>query len=86
MFHFIVDNLCSWFDISWKKTGKNTSDSFINQIGVTATDLNPKGEIEINGQVISATTEGFYLPQDKKVRVIRIGHKLAVVESIEDET
>lgn len=57
--------------------------NFVDMEGTTVTELTPKGKIRIADQVIEATTEGIFLAEGEKVRVIRSGVKLVVVEKCE---
>ncbi len=58
---------------------------FIDCQGIALTCLEPKGDVEINGEKIVATTEGLFVPQGEKVKVVRCSAKLVVVEKISEE-
>lgn len=55
---------------------------FIGKEGKCLTALEPKGKVQIDGVTISATTEGLFLAEGQKIRVVRSSAKLVVVEKI----
>ena len=74
------------FDISFSKTKtQGPFASFLHKEGTAFTYLDPKGEVEIEGQKIAATTEGLMVAKGNKIRVIRCAPKYVVVEKYELE-
>jgi len=48
--------------------------------GVTESELNPGGSVQIDGEVYEARTDGEYVEQGRSVKVIRVkGRKIFVV-------
>lgn len=54
----------------------------VGQEGVCVTSLSPRGQVRVAEQVVLATTEGFMLPEGQRVKIIRSGAKIVVVEKI----
>jgi membrane-bound ClpP family serine protease len=69
--------------LSWQKT--QNSGPFMGLLGkegVTATPLQPKGRVRIDGQMVDAMSEGLFVAEGEKIRVIRCGKKTLIVEKI----
>lgn len=50
--------------------------------GIAKTPLSPKGEVEVGDQKVQATTEGLFIGEGTKVKIIRTAEKIVVVEKI----
>jgi len=55
---------------------------FLNKIGKTETEINPKGKVRIQDTVIPARSEGLYIAKNISVKVIRLGESFVVVEKV----
>jgi membrane-bound ClpP family serine protease len=52
--------------------------------GLTVTRLNPMGKVMINDEFLEAKSNGPYIEQQKKIKVINIKDFRVIVEPIED--
>ena len=73
------------FDISFQKTKyKGPLADFVGKEGITLTDLEPKGKVQLDGQEILASSEGLFVAAGTKVKVLRCGEKILVIEKVVD--
>ena len=54
-------------------------DYFLGKEGMTVTSLRPLGDVDFNGQTVSAFSEGNYIPENCKVKVVRVEGSRVVV-------
>ncbi len=74
------------FDISFsQKKSSGPFSAFLYKQGIACTYLDPKGEIEIEGQKIPAITEGLMITQGSKIRIVRCAPKFVIVEKYDSE-
>ena len=63
--------------------GTENLDSFLNEVGIAETILRPAGKADFNGKKLDVVTEGEFISQNKKVKIIQIqGRKIVVKEII----
>lgn len=53
---------------------------FVGKKTITRTILDPKGTIEVDGQIIPCITEGLFVSQGAEVKIIRAGKDVLIVE------
>jgi len=54
----------------------------IGKIGVTQSELNPEGTIQIDGEVYEVRTEGEQVDEGRGVKVVRVQGKKIIVRRV----
>ncbi len=55
---------------------------FLGKEGVTMSSLRPFGDVDFNGHIVNVFSEGNYIPENRKVKVVRVeGNRIIVVKS-----
>lgn len=62
----------------------NPQDELIGQLGITITDLSPRGQVKIRQEPWSARIKSGFLPSGTKIKVIEMDGIQLIVEKIQD--
>mgnify|MGYP000854538279 CR=1 FL=1 len=69
------------FDISWKKEiGSGIYGNLLKKEAITLTSLEPKGKIKVDDIEVPATTQGLFIPEGAKVKIVECKNKIVIVE------
>jgi len=59
-------------------------DELKDQLGITITDLTPRGQVKIRSRAWSARSKSGFIPSGTKIRVIQMDGIHLIVESIQE--